>query len=189
MELDNSSQVDAPQLFTIDQTAPEEVRALHHSAFESLRQSTLSDEEAFLARMRCWEAAAEASSSPTGVPSGALAPPGSPNVLGTAAGASPPSIMSAFSEDHKGAAALADVNDGFQNASDDEDEVELILDGGSGPQPIPLQSGRSPVPIRPRVEIEELSRRLRAGMGLACYEPVRQWQSRASEPSFFDGSP
>jgi hypothetical protein len=158
-----------------DDTVPDEITALHHSAFEQLRQSTLSDEEAFLARMRCWEASAVASSSPPGVQNGTLAPPGSPVDPRAAISAGSFSLMSELITGTGQGAGPAGGVGNVEHSDDEEEEVDFVLDTTTGTQPIPLQlTNRPSAPVRPAIEVEELSRRLRAGVGLQDFEALQR---------------
>lgn len=184
MELDSppSPTPPAPQLA--------ELSRLHHLAFESLRTSTLSTEEDFLSRLRRWEEEKLAMTE-RGL---SVSPPTREGVRG----------LPCSPEDAVGEGGLQqqveEEDDAMREAiesgdeASEEDEIAIILSPSLASPPVPT-SHSSPIrmPSHPSLpfaarptlrrsdtlEVEELSRKLRAGaMGLEDFEGVREWQER-----------
>lgn len=168
----------------------QEIVALHHSAFESLRRSTLSDEQAFLGRMRTWEANAAAEATQVQGGCGAIAPNCSPAASAGSGGDETikSGLVARLRNEEQQAAADASTMD-EENGDESEDDIDFVLVGASaaptpGVEPIPLSASSNAHPPHQgqsssiRFDVDELSVRLKGDVTLDDYSAVREWQAR-----------
>lgn len=138
-----------------------ELARIHTAAFDSLRKSTARDEEGFLATFREREAQATI----VGGGLGSTAPPCSP-------------VNANLMRPDKPLDLIGQVDD------DDTEEVHFVLSdmaSSSSPVKLPRERGRAPT-MKPALEVEELSRKLRGGT-LEDYGMVRDYQERGRKGS------